>query len=96
MSSSDTTERLIHIHLIRHQKTGLLAAVSDDLHGLVVHGKSPDDIFKRLSAAVSDLIEAEGMKVLSVSVERDERLTLAGYGPPAFLASAAIVAHRDA
>lgn len=53
-------EKTIRIRLLSHQKTGLLMAVSEDLPGLVVHGRTVGEIEERLPSVVADLIEAGG------------------------------------
>ena len=85
-------DRTIRIHLIKHTETGLLAAVSDDLHGLVVHAHSPEEIEKLLPDAIRDILVAQGFEVLSVTAEPDERLSSAGFGPPAYIANASLAA----
>ena len=84
--------RTIHVYLLRHREGDLLAAISTELHGLVVHGRSPEEIERKLAGAVRDLLEAEGHTVISVAVERDDRVTGAGFGPPPFIANAALAA----
>lgn len=85
-------ERVIRVHLVEHRKTGLLAAVSDDLRGLVVHGRTPQEIEKLLPDAIRDILVAQGFEVISVTAEPDERLNSAGFGPPAFIANASLAA----
>lgn len=96
MPEAQTTKRTIHVRLLRHEKSGLLAAVSDDLPGLVVHGQSQAEIGGRLPSVIRDLIEADGKRVVSLEVEEDNRASEAGFGLPAFIASAAVTNHRDA
>jgi len=49
----------IRVGLLRSRKTGLIAAVSDDLPGLMTVGKTIEDIEERLPAAISQLIKAQ-------------------------------------
>lgn len=89
-------ERTIRIQLLRHEKTGLLVARSDDLLGLAVHGKTAEEIAKKLPSAIRDLLEAEGYKVIGVTAEADDRISRSGFGPPAFIASASLASARTA
>lgn len=88
-------ERTFHVYMLQHKETGLLVAVSAELAGLVVHGHSPDEIESRLADIIHDLLEAEGHKVQSVTVERDERLAKAGFALPPYIASAALTASHQ-
>src|SRR5437667_9384574 len=95
MADTDVEERRFRIYLFEHKVTGLQAAFSDDLHGLVVHGRSEDEIREKLPGAIRDLVDAHGMEVVSLTVDRDDRL--ADYRPPMFIANAAVTGpHRDA
>jgi len=87
--------QIIHVYLLQHKESQLFVAVSAELSGLVVHGHSPEEIEERLADVISDLLEAEGHQVQSVTVERDERLAQAGFALPPYIANAALVAsHR--
>ena len=95
MAGVSVEKRSIRIYLFEHKATGLLAAFSDDLHGLVVHGRSEDEIREKLPGAIRDLADAHGKEVVSLTVSRDDRL--ADYRPPVFIADAALAErHRDA
>lgn len=80
-------EKRIRIRLLRHNKTDLLMAVSEDLRGLVVHGHTVEEIEGRLPSLAQDLLEADGYKVESIELVEDKSLTFKDYGPPAFLAN---------
>lgn len=80
-------EKTIRIRILRHDKTDLLMAVSEDLPGLVVHGHTVDEIEKRLPSVARDLLEVRGHRVESIELVRDKALTFKDYGPPAFLAN---------
>lgn len=80
-------DRTIRIRLLRHDKTGLFMAVSQDLKGLVVHGKSVEEIDERLPSIVRDLLEADGHSVANVELVEDVDLNFKDFGPPAFLAN---------
>jgi predicted RNase H-like HicB family nuclease len=88
-------ERAIRITLAKHDDTGLLAATSDDLHGLVVFGKTVEEIERKLPIAIKELLEASNEEVGSVVVVPDDRISRAGFGPPAFVANALLVKHND-
>ena len=85
-------ERTIHVYLLQHEKTKLFVAISAELRGLVVHGRSPDEIEGKLSAAVQDILEAEGHQVVAVQIERDDRIVESGFGPPPYIANASLAA----
>jgi hypothetical protein len=84
--------RTIHIYLLQHKERQLFVAVSAELSGLVIHGHSPEDIESRLEGVIWDLLEAEGHRVTSVAVHRDERLAQAGFALPPYIANAALTA----
>ncbi|HZT89711.1 MAG TPA: hypothetical protein VFA12_17210 [Stellaceae bacterium] len=88
--------RLIRIRLIRHDKMGLLAAISEDLHGLVVHGRSGGEIGDRLEGAIRELLEAQGDTVVNLRIEEDRRVADAGWQAlPDFIANASLAdGHR--
>jgi hypothetical protein len=88
-------ERAIRITLRKHETTPLLAATSDDLDGLVVFGRTWQEIGEKLPVAIRELYEAMGYKVLSVTAVADERVSRAGFGPPAFIANASLVRSND-
>lgn len=83
-------KRTIRVQVLQHKETGLLAATSPDLHGLVVHGHSFGELQKRLPDAIRDLIEAEGESVVNLDMRVDDRLSRAGFGLPAFIADASL------
>lgn len=69
-SNNDLT---IKVQVLRHNETGLLLARSDDLHGLVLHARSLNEIRDRLPGVVRDLLEAEGFQVETVTAQSDDR-----------------------
>jgi hypothetical protein len=73
----------IQIHVVQHKKTGLLAAVSDDLEGFIVHAHDEDELFAKLPEAFEDFMEASGKPVSNVQVEQN---TPAGFWPPSYTA----------
>jgi len=51
----------IRITVMLHQKSGLMVAISPDVPGLYVHGKSEEDIKERIPIAVEALRDADRM-----------------------------------
>ena len=87
--------RTIRITLRRHDATGLLAATSEDLIGLVVFGRTADEIAAKLPSVIRELLEASGYEVNAVTATPDDRVSQAGFGPPAFIANASLVKAND-
>lgn len=56
-------EKIIKIRVLCHQTTGLLMATSEDIAGLVVHGRSNEELEKKIPLAVRDLLQASGFTV---------------------------------
>lgn len=73
----------IQIHVVQHKKTGLLAAVSDDLEGFIVHAHNEDELFAKLPAAFKGFMEAIDTPVSNVEVVQS---TPAGFWPPSYTA----------
>ena len=88
-------ERTIRITLRKHDTSPLLAATSDDLNGLIVFGRTQQEIADKLPIAIRELLEAMGYQVASVTAAPDERASRAGFGPPAFIANASLVRQND-
>ena len=88
-------ERTIRITLRKHESSPLLAATSDDLNGLTVFGRTWQEIEAKLPSAISELYEALGYKVVSISTVADDRVSRAAFGPPAFIANASLVKSND-
>jgi hypothetical protein len=85
-------EKSIKIKVLRYNKTGLLMAMSEDMPGLIVHGRSDEELERKLPLAVRDLLEADGHEVVQVTVVRDESSSPHNFGPPAFIANASLTA----
>lgn len=62
----ETMEKIVSISTMIHPKTGLLVAVSDDLKGLLVHGRSEAELLQRIPVAIRDILEAGGHRIESV------------------------------
>lgn len=64
---SKIENRFLRINVVTHRKAGLLVAMSDDLRGLIVHGRSDEELDERLPEAIRTLMEAQGHCVVEVS-----------------------------
>jgi len=85
LTTSNSDETSHKINLVQHDKTGLLAATCQNLPGLLVTGKTEEEIITKLPAIVKMLLAAQGEEVAYVEVVRDEN-SPEGYFPPTFLA----------
>jgi predicted RNase H-like HicB family nuclease len=66
-------ERRWRVETVEHRETGLLVAMSDDLPGLYVHGRSEEELEERIPVAIKALLEAQGLKVGAiVKCKRDD------------------------
>lgn len=74
----------IEIHVIQHKKTGLLAAISSDLEGFIVHAHSEGEMLGKLETAVSHYMDAIGKPVRNVRVVQK---TPEGFWPPTYSAT---------
>lgn len=72
----------IRIRLQRDGKTGLFAALSDDLPALMTVASSIEEIEKRLPAAVAQIVEAQYGARVRVSVEASEEDRFASLAEP--------------
>jgi hypothetical protein len=63
--------RVIRTEVLRHEKTGLLMVRSNDLPGLIVHGRTQTEIMERVPSLIKELLEADGVRVLSVVAGQD-------------------------
>lgn len=85
-------EKVININVLKHEGSDLLIAISDDLRGLVVHGRSTAELEGRISPAIREVLEAQGYTVLDVEkVDADDTLP-AGFVPPRLRARARLAA----
>ena len=62
----------IRIYLRHQAKSGLFAAVSDDLPGLMTVADSIEEIRRRLPSAIQQLIKAQFDENVSVALRDDE------------------------
>lgn len=65
-----TEHRAFMIKVLRHRSSDLLTAVSDDLKGLAITGRSEADIERRIKPAVEQLLVAQGLRPRSIDAER--------------------------
>ena len=83
-------ERLVRITVLQHRTTDLLMAVSYDLPGLMVPGRSHEELTAKLPAAIQELMEAEGYEVESVEMFGREWDLPQEFLPPPHVADAVI------
>jgi hypothetical protein len=83
------TETIIRIRTLAHKGTGALMAISDDLPGFMVAGRTHDEIEGKLEAAIRDHYDLLGCDVVSVTVSSEDG-AVAGFEStlPAFIAHA--------
>ena len=88
----NVTETLINIRTLVHSSTGALMAVSDDLDGFMVAGKTYAEIRRKLEGALRDHFELLGHELLSVTFTPEKDNEVGGFEStlPAFIARAAI------
>jgi hypothetical protein len=92
MQEKQTIEqKIIHIKTLVHKSTGALLAVSDDLKGFMVAGKTHDEIEHKLETALRDHFELLGFALISILVSSEED-EVAGFDRslPAFTARASL------
>ena len=77
----------VRITVLSYKKSDLLMAISHDLSGFVVHGRSIEEIEGKLTGALKDFLEASGFNVFSIESHKED---IHDFGPPAFIASAAL------
>jgi hypothetical protein len=67
-TSLRTDESIIRIRTLQHKSTGALMAVSDDLPGFMVAGRTHDEIERKIEGAIRDHYDVLGCDVVSVTV----------------------------
>lgn len=72
MKTIEATEMLITINVVMHRDTKLMVATSPELRGLMVHGRSPEELNRRIPEAIKALLEAQGHRVDTVESMDDE------------------------
>lgn len=83
-------EKTITIKVIGHKTSGLLVAYSDELHGLVIHGRTIEELKEKSPAAVREILEAMGETVAGVEVRANDGPHLENFVPPSFIAQACL------
>ena len=78
------------IRLVRSPTSDLLLAVSDDLAGLLVPGRSEREIMDKLPAAIRELFEVRGVVVFGITAEPGRPGDDRGTSTPAFFVTAHI------
>lgn len=74
-------DRTIKIRTLRHATTNLLAAVSDEMKGLLVHGRTPEELYERIPVAIKAMLNAQGHANVVISEVDPEFQLPAGYEP---------------
>lgn len=57
----------ITLKYVRHATSDLIIAMSDELKGLYVHGRSLPEIEGRVETAIRAILEAEGNRVIEIT-----------------------------
>ena len=57
------------IDVVRYNNSDLLMAFSKDVPGLLVSGRSETEIDKKLPGAIREILEAEGKKNITITIE---------------------------
>ena len=84
---ADINYREVRITTLTHQETNLMMAFSDDLPGLLVSGRSHEEIRQRIPGAITEMLEAQGEDVLSVEAAAETGMP-SGFSNRKFLARA--------
>lgn len=79
------------IQVLEHRETELLLAISPDHKGLYVHARDLDELEERIPVALQELLEAEGIAVLSVKAVPESE-PIANFRPLGFIANAELQA----
>ena len=85
----DQHKRLV-VRVVRSPTSDLLLAVSDDLAGLLVPGRSEREIMEKLPAAIRELFEVQGVEVLGITAEPARSAEDRAPSAPAFFVTAHI------
>src|SRR5581483_8281689 len=85
-----SSQKTIHIKTLVHKSTGALLAVSDDLSGFMVAGKTHDEIERKLEGALRDHFDLLGVELISISLSSEDENEIGGFDRslPAFIARA--------
>lgn len=66
-----TQTKSITISTVQYRGSDLLMAFSDDLPGLLVPGRTQDELKRKLPDAIREIFEAQGCQVISVTTTWD-------------------------
>jgi hypothetical protein len=90
-----TKTKSITIQFRTHKNGSLMVAYSDDLRGLLVHGRSAAEIEAKLPDAVKEILTAQGMEVIYVDLEpKADEEKLVDFLPAGLIAKAGITQHQ--
>ncbi len=70
-SSREIVSKTIRIKVVQHRKSDLLVAISDDLSGLMVPGRTDEELQDKIEGAIREILEAQGHTVISITTEKD-------------------------
>ena len=79
------------IKYVRHAETGLIVAYSPDHKGIMVHGRTLDEVKERIPAAARAIFEAEGNEVISVHQISEDEIAESGFIPSTARFNASLV-----
>lgn len=86
----EKVERQVRITVLKHRDTDLLMATSYDLLGLMVPGRSEEELAEKIPAAIREILEAEGNEVLSVEFMEPRADLPEEFIPPPHIADAVV------
>lgn len=81
----------INVSVLHHRTSGLLVAISKDLPGLSIAGRTIEEIEKQLEPTVRALLEASGERITALTVSPTQTL-----GPSGFVADPSFRISRQA
>jgi len=84
--------RAINIHVARHAKTGMLMATSPEMSRLMVAAVSEAELEMLLPDVIRSLLEADGLKVIEVTLETDQAGLPPGFTAVSHIANAVLQA----
>lgn len=83
-------KKIINIKVLCHRTSDLMMAISDDLPGLIVPGRTEEELSERIPAAIEEIYQAQGYEVLNVEAVPEDNQIPSGFKVPAFIASASL------
>jgi len=88
------TQRMT-LSILRHRTTGLLAAMSDELRGLLVTGRSIPELLNELPESIEELVrrdQKKDIRVLGIEIDPEQSEGWAEYEPRKAVATYELVA----